>query len=99
MTDRLDFSHEPNLTIEELSGRVLNYYPEVELELFKRAYEFSAKAHIHQKRSSGEPYIIHPLNVVATLVKLKMDIETLVAGFLHDVVDIVTGKQIGRAHV
>ena len=38
-------------------------------ELFKKAYEFSAKAHIAQKRSSGEPYIIHPLNVVSTLVK------------------------------
>lgn len=87
MADRLDFSHEPNLTIDDLVGRVLNYHPEADVELLKRAYEFSAKAHITQKRSSGEPYIIHPLNVVATLVKLKMDIETLVAGFLHDVVE------------
>lgn len=87
MADRLDFSHEPNLTIEDIVSRVLNYYPEVDVSLLNRAYEFSAKAHISQKRSSGEPYIIHPLNVVATLVKLKMDVDTLVSGFLHDVVE------------
>lgn len=87
MADRLDFSHEPNLTIDDIISRVTNYYPEVDVDLLRRAYDFSAKAHINQKRSSGEPYIIHPLNVVATLVKLKMDIETLVAGFLHDVVE------------
>jgi guanosine-3',5'-bis(diphosphate) 3'-pyrophosphohydrolase len=87
VADRLDFSHEPNLTIDDIISRVTNYYPEVDVDLLRRAYDFSAKAHINQKRSSGEPYIIHPLNVVATLVKLKMDIETLVAGFLHDVVE------------
>ena len=87
MNDRLDFSHEPNLTVEDIISRVTHYYPEVDVNLIRKAYQFSAKAHENQKRSSGEPYIIHPLNVVATLVKLKMDIETIISGFLHDVVE------------
>jgi len=87
MSDRLDFSHEPNLTIDEIVNRITSYYPEVDVDLIRKAYEFSSFAHRNQKRSSGESYIIHPLNVVATLVKLKMDIETIIAGFLHDVVE------------
>ena len=54
----------------------------------RKAYEFAEKAHSHQKRSSGEDYIIHPLNVAATLViKLRMDADSIMAGFLHDVVE------------
>jgi GTP pyrophosphokinase len=43
--------------------------------------------HINQKRSSGESYIIHPLNVASTLVKLKMDLDSIMAGLLHDTVE------------
>lgn len=85
--ERLDFSHEPDLDIDILVQRVQAYYPDVDEELLRRAYEFAAKAHSGQKRSSGEPYIIHPLNVSATLTKLKMDVDSIIAGLLHDVVE------------
>jgi GTP pyrophosphokinase len=53
----------------------------------KKAYAFAAKAHEGQKRSSGEDYIIHPINVAATLIKLHMDMDTIISGLLHDVVE------------
>lgn len=87
LDDSLDFSHEDHLTIDELIHRIKAYHVEMDEGLVRRAYEFAAHAHRHQKRSSGEPYIIHPLNVSGTLVKLKMDIESIVAGLLHDVVE------------
>ncbi|MBL7665107.1 MAG: bifunctional (p)ppGpp synthetase/guanosine-3',5'-bis(diphosphate) 3'-pyrophosphohydrolase [Bacteriovoracaceae bacterium] len=85
--DRLDFSHEIDLTIDELARRFLAYEPEGKVEILKKAYEFANKHHSKQKRSSGEPYIIHPLNVCGTLIKLKMDLDTIVAGLLHDVIE------------
>ena len=87
MIDRLDFGHERELTIDELVRRVQAYSPEADIPLLKKAYEFAAKAHATQKRSSGEPYIIHPLNVAATLAKLRMDNDSIISGLLHDVVE------------
>jgi GTP pyrophosphokinase len=52
-----------------------------------KAYEFAELHHRPQKRSSGEPYIIHPINVAITLIKLKMDLQSICAGLLHDVVE------------
>jgi GTP diphosphokinase / guanosine-3',5'-bis(diphosphate) 3'-diphosphatase len=84
---RLDFGHERDLTIDELCKRVEAYFPDADLELLRKGYAFAEKAHQGQKRSSGEDYIIHPLNVTATLIKLHMDMDTLLAGFMHDVVE------------
>ena len=61
--------------------------PEANIDLLVKAYEFAELNHRPQKRSSGEPYIIHPMNVAATLIKLKMDIQSIIAGLLHDVVE------------
>lgn len=88
MYHRLDFSHEGDLTIEELMRRAKANLPEdTDLSPMKKAYEFAEKHHRPQKRSSGEPYIIHPLNVTATLIKLRMDLDSLCGGLLHDVVE------------
>lgn len=87
MQGRLDFSHERDLNIDELVKRVEAYYPDADFEQLRKAYEFAEKAHRGQKRSSGEDYIIHPINVAGTLVKLHMDLDTIMAGFLHDVVE------------
>lgn len=86
-SERIDFSHEGSLTIDELIKRVEGINPEADLTLLRRCYEFAEKMHSGVKRSSGEPYIIHPLNVAATLVKLKMDLDSIMAGLLHDVVE------------
>ncbi len=87
MQNQIDFSHERELTIDDLCRRLEAYNPDADLDFFRKGYVFAEKAHQGQKRSSGEEYIIHPINVVATLIKLRMDIDTLVAGFLHDVVE------------
>ncbi len=85
--ERIDFSHEANLTIDELIKRAEVHLPETDLSLLRKCYEFSEKMHINQKRSSGELYIIHPLNVAATLIKLRMDLDSIMAGLLHDTVE------------
>lgn len=87
MQGRLDFSHERDLNIDELVKRVEAYYPDANFELLRKAYAFAEKAHKGQVRSSGEEYIIHPINVAGTLIKLHMDLDTIMAGFLHDVVE------------
>jgi guanosine-3',5'-bis(diphosphate) 3'-pyrophosphohydrolase len=85
--ERIDFSHEANLTIDELTKRVELLLPDADLPMLKKCYEFAEKMHAGVKRSSGEPYIIHPLNVAGTLVKLKMDQDSIMAGLLHDTVE------------
>ncbi|MDD0854854.1 bifunctional (p)ppGpp synthetase/guanosine-3',5'-bis(diphosphate) 3'-pyrophosphohydrolase [Halobacteriovorax sp. GB3] len=87
MFQQLDFSHERNLTIDELIKRVESYYPDADFALLRKAYLFAERSHKGQMRSSGEEYIIHPMNVAATLIKLRMDIDSICAGFLHDVVE------------
>ncbi len=98
MRNQLEFSHERDLPLNELKQRILAYYPDADLALFEKAFNFAKHAHEGQKRSSGEKYIIHPLNVVATLIKLRMDLPTLIAGLLHDVIEDcgVTPEQISK---
>jgi guanosine-3',5'-bis(diphosphate) 3'-pyrophosphohydrolase len=87
---RIDFSHEGDLTVEELAKRIKYNMQDVtdeELDVLYKAFEFADHHHKPQKRSSGEPYIIHPLNVAATLIKLQMDVESIIGGILHDVVE------------
>lgn len=57
------------------------------MALFEKAFAFAELHHRPQKRSSGEPYIIHPMNVAVTLIKLKMDLQSICGGILHDVVE------------
>jgi GTP diphosphokinase / guanosine-3',5'-bis(diphosphate) 3'-diphosphatase len=83
----LDFSHEREVTIDDLIRRVESYYPDADFDLLRKSYEMAEKYHQGQKRSSGEDYIIHPINVAATLIKLRMDLDSIMAGFLHDVVE------------
>jgi len=61
--------------------------PDESTELIEKAYALAMKAHAEQKRHSGEPYIIHPLEVALILVEIGMDSESIVAGLLHDVVE------------
>jgi guanosine-3',5'-bis(diphosphate) 3'-pyrophosphohydrolase len=87
MYHNLDFSHERDIGIEDLVRRVEAYYPDANFALLRKAYLMAEKSHAGQKRSSGEDYIIHPINVAATLIKLRMDLDTIMAGLLHDVVE------------
>jgi len=83
----LDFSHEREIDIEDLERRLKAYYPDADFSLLRKAYKFAEKAHSGQKRSSGEDYFIHPINVAATLIKLRLDLDSIIAGLLHDVIE------------
>ena len=87
MASALDFSHEKDLTIDDLVRRLEVYFPDADFVSLKKAYTFAEKAHEGQKRSSGEDYIIHPLNVAGILCKMRMDLNSIIAGLLHDVVE------------
>jgi RelA/SpoT family (p)ppGpp synthetase len=63
------------------------YFGGSELELVKRAYEQAVLAHDGQLRASGEPYVIHSIEVARMLAELKLDVQAVAAGFLHDVVE------------
>lgn len=63
------------------------HYEEDQLLELEHAIDVATKAHSGQKRKSGEPYIIHPLSVAATLVEWGMDIDSVIAGVLHDTVE------------
>jgi GTP pyrophosphokinase len=75
------------IRLNDILERVSRNFPGADLSLIEKAYVFSAKVHQGQVRLSGEPYLIHPLEVTATLADLKMDIPTVAAGLLHDTVE------------
>lgn len=64
-----------------------SHYDKPSLERLKKSIDFATKKHEGQKRKSGEPYIIHPLSVASLLVEWGMDIDTVIAGVLHDTVE------------
>ena len=71
----------------EIIDNILEYNPEANIELVEQAYVFSAKIHKGQLRHSGAQYIEHPLEVAAILADMKLDVHSIAAGFLHDVVE------------
>jgi GTP pyrophosphokinase len=87
------------LRFNDIADRVLEYDPECDLELLQRAYVYSAKVHEGQERLSGEPYLVHPLEVAGILVDLRMDAVTISAGLLHDTVEdtLSTLEEIERS--
>jgi len=76
-----------NYTIEDINQKASKYLNQKDIAFINRAYEYAKEAHKEQFRKSGEPYIIHPIQVAGILVDLKMDTETIAGGFLHDVVE------------
>jgi GTP pyrophosphokinase len=74
-------------TIDMIIQKILTDDKQYDLSKIISAYEFASKAHEGQKRSSGQPYIIHPLAVSYILLELGMDTDTICAAMLHDVVE------------
>jgi len=72
-------------TIDDVVAEALRHRPNADESLIRRAHEVAATAHDGQLRSSGEPYITHPVEVTHYLATLQMDAETLAAALLHDV--------------
>src|SRR5262250_1014325 len=75
------------IRFETLLEKVRSYSPEADLELLRRAYVFSAYEHKGQVRHSGEPYLVHPLEVADLLTDMKLDVVAIAAGLLHDIVE------------
>ena len=75
------------ITIEDIISKQKENYPNANIQLITKAYEYAKKNHGEQCRKSGEPYMIHPVNVAYILATLELDDETLCAALLHDVVE------------
>ncbi len=75
------------IRVNDIIDRISEYHPETDLGIIERAYIYSARVHEGQVRLSGEPYLTHPLEVAGILADMKLDIISVVAGFLHDVIE------------
>ena len=75
------------IRFEDVVEKVRATHPETDAELLRRAYVFSAYEHKGQVRRSGEPYLVHPLEVAEILADLRMDAVAVAAGLLHDIVE------------
>ncbi|MBS5986230.1 bifunctional (p)ppGpp synthetase/guanosine-3',5'-bis(diphosphate) 3'-pyrophosphohydrolase [Clostridium sp.] len=73
--------------IESLIKKINDNCINVDIDIIEKAYNFAGEAHKSQKRESGEPYIIHPIDVAEILAELGMDTNTIAAGLLHDVLE------------
>ena len=76
------------IRFENILEKVRAYHPDGDMELLRRAYVFSAREHRGQLRKSGEPYLIHPLEVANILAEMKLDVVCVVGGLLHDVAQL-----------
>jgi guanosine-3',5'-bis(diphosphate) 3'-pyrophosphohydrolase len=75
------------IRFEDLIEKVRATNPDADVELLRRAYVFSAYEHKGQVRHSGEPYLVHPLEVANLLAEMKLDVVAVAAGLLHDIVE------------
>jgi guanosine-3',5'-bis(diphosphate) 3'-pyrophosphohydrolase len=75
------------IRFEDLIEKVRRSNPDADVELLRRAYVFSAFEHKGQVRHSGEPYLVHPLEVADLLADMKLDVVAIAAGLLHDIVE------------
>ena len=84
--------------LEKLLHKIENNCSTVDKDLIIKAFNFSYAAHKEQKRESGEPYIVHPLEVACILAEMGLDTSTIIAGLLHDVIEdtVYTFEDISR---
>ena len=76
-----------NISIEKVIERLKQKKSKSNIKLIRKAYDYANDNHKDQKRVSGEPYIIHPLEVAYILADLELDDNTICAALLHDVVE------------
>ena len=75
------------IRINDIIDKITEYHPDADLDIIDRAYIYSARVHDGQVRLSGEPYLSHPLEVAGILADMKLDVVSVAAGLLHDVVE------------
>src|SRR6516164_592243 len=74
----------------DLLAKIREYRPNDDLAIVRKAYDFSLQHHKGQTRASGEPYLVHPLEVAAVLAEMRLDTTAIAAGLLHDAVEDTT---------
>lgn len=84
------------MELHDLLNKIKSYTSDPDLDLISRAYEFARKAHEGQFRDSGEPYFIHPVEVASILAELELDVTSIVAALLHDVVEDCQNVSVER---
>ena len=75
------------IRITDILDKIYEYSPDADVSLIDRAYIYSARVHEGQVRLSGEPYLSHPLEVANILADMKLDMESIAAALLHDVIE------------
>jgi GTP pyrophosphokinase len=75
------------MKLNDLLDKVRAYSSSVDVEVIRRAYDFSARVHKGQKRESGEPYLTHPVAVAGIIAEMRLDIPSVVSALLHDTVE------------
>ena len=75
------------IRITDILDKIYDYNPDADVSLIDRAYIYSARVHEGQVRLSGEPYLSHPLEVAHILADMKLDMESIAAALLHDVIE------------
>lgn len=72
---------------DQLIAKLRKHNPDADLSLLDRAFHLADESHQNQKRKSGEPFVIHPVAVASMLADMEMDLPSIIAGMLHDVVE------------
>ena len=75
------------IRINDILDRIIEIHPDADLDIVEKAYIFSARVHDGQTRLSGEPYLTHPLEVAYILADMRLDVESVAAALLHDVIE------------
>ncbi len=75
------------LAVDNIVELVQSYYPAADVDLVRKAYLYSERAHRGQTRKSGEPYFVHPVSVASIITELRLDTASVCAGLLHDVLE------------
>src|SRR3977135_2271361 len=87
------------IRLNDILQRVVSYHPDPDLDVIKKAYVYSAKVHQGQLRNSGEPYLVHPLEVAGILAQLHLDEASIVTGLLHDTIEDTLAPAGDRTHM
>jgi GTP diphosphokinase / guanosine-3',5'-bis(diphosphate) 3'-diphosphatase len=80
------------IRINNILDKIVDYCPDADLDVVERAYVYSARVHSGQVRLSGEPYLMHPLEVANILADMRLDTISVVSGLLHDVLEDTRAK-------
>ncbi len=75
------------IRINDIIDKISEYNTDADMDVIDRAYVYSARVHDGQVRLSGEPYLSHPLEVAGILADMKLDLDSVAAGLLHDVIE------------